>query len=94
MPYFSPQISPRSRPLTYLQNFINMAPLHITPMDASASPSDYIPAPTSSANPFYDDRPPIVVPDWFGWFGLGVFACIIIFQFYWTLTRSPNIALE
>ncbi|KAJ6536023.1 hypothetical protein DFH09DRAFT_1091572 [Mycena vulgaris] len=76
-------------------SLIAMSPLNIALRDASASSSvSDIPAPTTSMSPYYDDRPPIVIPDWVGWFGLGFFACIIIFQFYWTLTRSPKIALE
>ncbi|KAJ7694810.1 hypothetical protein B0H17DRAFT_1178502 [Mycena rosella] len=68
-----------------------MSTLHLA-AEASASPSNSIlPAPSaSSMSPFYDSRPPIVIPDGVGIALVVLFACIVTFQFYAALGKSPH----
>ncbi|KAJ7694845.1 hypothetical protein B0H17DRAFT_1198999 [Mycena rosella] len=68
-----------------------MSTLHLA-AEANASPSNSIlPAPSaSSMSPFYDSRPPIVIPDGVGIALVVLFACIVTFQFYAALRKSPH----
>ncbi|KAJ7663477.1 hypothetical protein B0H17DRAFT_1144047 [Mycena rosella] len=73
-----------------------MAPLNITSVasSASATASALLPSSTPTLNstmtsPFFDPNPPVAVPDWAGYTGIVLFACIVIFQFYSAVNRSP-----
>ncbi|KAJ7449232.1 hypothetical protein FB451DRAFT_1410963 [Mycena latifolia] len=61
------------------------------PLAATASTSSALPMPTSSTSPYFDSRPPlIIIPDWVGYFGIVLFAGIVICQFHSALmTKDP-----